>query len=102
MNSLPFLHERAEGLVLEVRVQPRASRNEWAGIHQGCLKVRLTAPPVEGAANKECIKFLAELLDVPKSDLEIVGGHKSRHKSILIRHLSLENIREVLHREGVV
>ena len=102
MNSLPFLHEKGEGVVLEVHVQPRASRNEWAGIHHGCLKVRLTAPPVEGAANRECIKFLAELLDIPKSDLEIVGGHKSRQKSILIRGLLLENIREVLHREGVV
>ena len=102
MNSLPFLHQKAEGVVLEIYVQPRAGRNEWVGIHRGFLKVRLTAPPVEGAANKECIKFLAELLDVPKSDLEIVGGHKSRQKSILIRRLSLENIQDVLHREGVV
>ncbi len=102
MNSLPFIHQKLDGTVLDIYVQPKAARNELVGMHQGSLKVRLTAPPVEGEANKECIKFLAKLLNVSKSDLEIIQGHKSRQKSILIRGISSEVLESILHEKGVV
>ncbi len=73
------------GIRFAVYVQPRASRNEVTGLHDGALRVRLKAPPVEGAANRMCLKFLAKLLDVPKSSLEITAGRASRRKRVLYR-----------------
>ncbi|MEW5911918.1 MAG: DUF167 domain-containing protein [Thermodesulfobacteriota bacterium] len=70
-----------------VRVSPRASRDQLAGEAQGCLKVRLTAPPVEGAANLALIKFLAKALGLPRSQLSLLAGHKSRQKRVLVRGL---------------
>ncbi len=74
-----------EGFVLGVRVQPRASQNAIRGIHGDALKITLTAPPVGGAANKACVAFLAKKLGLPKAALEILSGHTSRNKRLLIR-----------------
>lgn len=73
---------------LSVQVQPRASRNAIAGWIGEVLKIRLTAPPVEGAANTACLAFLADLLDLPQSQLEILRGDRSRHKIIRISGLT--------------
>lgn len=100
MSRMPCLRENEAGTLLEVHVQPKASRNEIAGLHQEALKIRLTAPPVEGEANKECIRFLARLLGIPKSDVEIVKGHKSRRKTLLIRGKDPSKIQELLWSEG--
>ena len=102
MNSLPFMRKAPEGTTLAVYVQPRASRNELVGIHEDTLKVRLKAPPVEGEANKECIKFLAKVFGVPKAHLEIVQGHKSRRKTILVRGVVPEFLENVLDQAGIV
>ncbi|MCE5241722.1 MAG: DUF167 domain-containing protein [Syntrophobacteraceae bacterium] len=96
MDLETFLRKGPEGTLMEIVVQPRASRNELAGMHQGSLKIRLTSPPVEGEANKECIRFLAKLLGTARSNLEIVQGHKSRHKTILVRDASPEAVEEAL------
>jgi len=101
MKSGSFLRAGKGGTLLDVYLQPRASKNEWAGIHQGCLKIRLTAPPVEGEANKECVKFLAGAFGVSRSDVEIIRGHKSRRKTILIRNSTPETLRAVLLETGV-
>jgi uncharacterized protein (TIGR00251 family) len=55
------------------------------GVHEGAVKIKLTAPPVDNAANRMCLKFLAKSLGVSKSSLEIKAGHSSRHKQILLR-----------------
>ena len=74
--------ERREGsLRLYVRVQPRASRDELAGIAGDRLKIRLSAPPVEGAANAACRDFLAALLGVSRSAVRLVAGDKAREKT---------------------
>jgi uncharacterized protein len=78
------LKPHPHGLLLKVRVQPRASCNRIAGLHVDALKVSLTAPPVDGAANQACLKFLAKSLQLPRSSLEILSGHTSRTKRILI------------------
>ena len=80
-----FIQLHPEGLVLKIFVLPRSSKNMLAGRHGGALKLKLTAPPVEGAANKMCITFLARHLGLPKSSLEIVSGHTGRTKLILVR-----------------
>ena len=79
------IQKKSQGIVFKVLVQPRSSKNMLAGLHNDALKVRLTAPPVNNAANRMSIKFLAKALGVPKSSLEIVSGHTSRNKQVLLR-----------------
>lgn len=98
MNLPSFLHSAEEGTHLDIYVQPRASRNEISGVHGKSLKVRLTAPPVGGEANKACIRLLAKLLGVSRSDVEIVHGHASRQKRLLIKGLRPRDV-EMLLRE---
>jgi uncharacterized protein len=83
MDELIKRHKN--GFLISVYVQPRAAKNAIAGIHGQALKIRLTAPPVDGAANKMCLQFLAKQLNVPKSALQIESGHSSRSKTILCR-----------------
>ncbi len=95
-STFAAVREAEQGSIVEIYVQPRASRNEIAGMHEGRLKVRLTAPPVEGEANKECIRFLAKMLDIPRSSVSILQGLKSRSKTLLIRGLSPEDVLQKL------
>ena len=73
------------GVTIGVVVQPRASKAEIVGGYQKGLKIRLTAPPVDNAANKQCIALLAKALGRPKSTIEIIGGQTSRQKQVRIR-----------------
>jgi len=79
------LNEHPEGIVFKIFVQPRSSKNTITGIHGDALKIKLTAPPVDNAANKMCVQFLAKCLGVSKSSLEIMSGHAGRNKQILLR-----------------
>lgn len=90
------LKSAEEGALLDIWVQPRASRDEIAGLQGEELKVRLTSPPVEGAANKRCREFFAKLLKMPKGDVVLVAGDKSRHKRLLFRGLSVEALERTL------
>ena len=72
------------GITLNLHIQPRASKNQLCGVQDNALKIRLTSPPVDGAANKLCREFLADLLDVPKTAVEIISGETSRHKRVRI------------------
>jgi uncharacterized protein (TIGR00251 family) len=77
-----------DGTRLALRVQPRASRNEVAGPHGDALKVRLAAPPVDGAANEALVRFLAEALELPRASVTLVGGLSSRSKAVLVAGLA--------------
>lgn len=83
-SELPFLTASENDLILSVYVQPRASKNQVCGIQGEELKVRLTSPPVDGAANKLCREFFADLFEVAKSSVEIISGETSRHKRLRI------------------
>jgi uncharacterized protein (TIGR00251 family) len=72
-------------LMLQLRVQPRASRDEFAGIIGACLKVRLTAPPLEGRANDHLIAFLAKAFGVPQRQVQLEQGAAGRHKRLRIQ-----------------
>jgi uncharacterized protein (TIGR00251 family) len=74
--------EEGGALVFKVRVVPRASKTAIVGEHDGALKVRVAAPPVEGAANAELTRFLSKHLGVPVRAVEIVGGHTSKTKVV--------------------
>ena len=85
------------GTALAVRVIPRANRNELVEIlPDGTLKIRLTAPPVEGRANQELIEFLAKALDIPRSMIEIVAGQKGRNKLVAILGLDTSTVEKRL------
>lgn len=79
-------HYRWQGqnLVLYCHIQPRASRDEFSGLHGERLKVRLKAPPVDGKANAQLLKFLAAAFGVPRSQLSLLQGDTSRSKTVLI------------------
>jgi hypothetical protein len=88
--------EQEGSVTFRVRVQPRASRTELAGEHDGAIKLRLAAPPVDGKANEECRRFLAKLVRVPLSSVQILAGESSRDKVIRVYGVSAERVREAL------
>ena len=95
MNAWKIV-ESDGGVVFDVRVIPRARRNALAGIHAQALKVRLTAPPVDGAANAALIAFLADKLGVRKSALSIRSGEKSRNKRLRVEGVTRAQVEEAL------
>ena len=86
------IHERDGALVVAVRVQPRASRDEVVGETDGALKVRLQAPAVENRANDALCEYLAALLKTPKSAVRILSGERSRTKRVEIRGVTQQQI----------
>jgi len=92
------IDEDRTGLKFTVYVQPRSSRNQVVGLHGDALKVKIKAPPVEGAANKMCIAVLAKVLNVPKSAIEIVSGQTSRTKYVQVRSNKDGDFREEAER----
>ena len=82
--------------ILRVRVQPRSSRNAIIGWKDGVLGVRLTAPPIDGAANKACGEFLAEYLGVKRYQVTLAAGEKSREKTFIIEGLEQTEVEERL------
>lgn len=75
---------------------PRASKNQIAGVEGDAVKIRLNAPPVEGKANDALIEFLADMLDLSRSQIEIMTGHTSRHKVVRVRGATGKLIEERL------
>lgn len=82
----------ADSISFRVRVQPRASRDAIEGDHAGALKVRLTAPPLEGRANESLRRLLAERLNVPLSAVRIISGENSRNKRIAVAGVTRERV----------
>lgn len=96
MTSRDFhLHDGKKGAALAIRVTTRARRNEIVGVlSDGTVRIRLTAPPVEGKANQALVDFLAEILEVPKSRLEIVAGETGRDKLVSVLDLDAETVHD--------
>ncbi len=78
------IEQAPEGVRLAVRVQPRAARSEIAGLHGDRIRIRLAAPPVDGAANEALVRVLAEALGVPRRAVEITAGHAGRSKTVVV------------------
>ena len=87
-------------VLLQVRVQPRASKDEIAGVMGGALKVRLQAPAVEDRANEALCEYLARLLKTPKSAVRILSGSRSRVKRVEIRGVTGQEVRGLLTQEA--
>jgi len=86
--TAPFLREHPDGVTLAVKVQPRAARNRIGQLQEAELKISVTAPPVEDAANEALLRFLAETLDCPRGRVQLLRGRASRHKTIFVQGLS--------------
>ncbi len=89
-----FLRAQSDGVLLSVKLQPRASANEIIP-HGGVgdeLRIRVTAPPVDAAANEALVRLLAERLDCARSSIELVRGHKSRHKVVKLHGFTPEEV----------
>lgn len=91
-----YLHEQPDGVALNVRVSPRASKSCVQGVLGGEVKVALQSPPVDGKANQELIKLLSKLLKIPKSNIEIIRGETSRNKTVLLRGLNAAQCKAAL------
>lgn len=91
-----MIRKTARGCKLTLFIQPKASKNEIIGPHNGALKIKITAPPVDGKANAALIEFLSDVLDVPKRNIEILKGETGRNKSVEILEISEEDLRRKL------
>jgi uncharacterized protein (TIGR00251 family) len=89
---------KPEGLLLPVRVQPRARRNEVVGWQGPALRVRVTAPPTDGRANQAVVDLLAEALGLPRASIGLVSGAASRDKLVRVGRHSLDELRARLGR----
>jgi uncharacterized protein (TIGR00251 family) len=92
----PFLKESPGGVYIAIKLQPRASRQQISGLHGAELKVSVTAPPVDAAANRALVEYFTEILDVSRTQVELVRGHTSRHKTLHVTGTSAVRIREKL------
>jgi uncharacterized protein len=94
------LTESPDGVTIPVRAVPRAGRDAIDGVAEGALRVRLAAPPVEGAANRALVATLAGALGVPKRDVAIVAGAGGRQKRVRVRGLTASEVRRRLARRA--
>lgn len=87
---------RPDGVWLAIKLQPRASKNEIGEPLGDELKIKVTAPPVDAAANQALIELLAEILGCSRGRVELIRGQTSRHKTVMLHGFSLEGVREKL------
>ena len=92
MSNVGPIRQQHDGVLLAVKLQPRASRNEIGEVADNELKIKVTAPPVDSAANQALIKLLSSELNHPKNSIQLTRGQTSRHKTILIQGLTRSEI----------
>ena len=89
-SGSPCIRETPSGIILKVRIQPRASSDEIVGLHGDTLKIRIAAPPVDSAANESLVKKL----DIPKSQIQLIKGQTARNKNLLLSGLKISELPE--------
>ena len=96
---MPTFKDGKSGTAIQIKVIPRAKKNEVAGLMEdGSVRIRLTAPPVEGAANQALVEFLAQLLGIGKNQIEIVAGLTSERKLVSLVGITPQAVDKILHR----
>jgi uncharacterized protein len=96
-----FLTEKANGVILNVHVIPGSARSEIVGLHEDALRIKIAAPPVEGRANAECIRFLSDTLGIRKNQITITHGRTSRKKTISLDGISAREVLSVFKDYGI-
>jgi uncharacterized protein (TIGR00251 family) len=92
MRAPTYIRETAEGVTVAIKVQPRASANEILDVAGNELRIKVTAPPVDAAANEALIKFLAEKVGCTRNKVELMRGHTSRHKVVRLHGLTAASV----------
>ena len=96
---MPTFRDARSGTAIQVKVIPRAKKNEVAGLmDDGSVRIRITAPPVEGAANQALVEFLAQLLSIHKNQIEIVAGLSSERKLVSLVGIAPQSVEDILRR----
>ena len=90
------ISQRGDAVRISIYVQPRASRTEVVGLHGDAIKLRVAAPPVEGEANEEVVRFIAKELGVNASHVTIVAGAAGRRKTVEVRDVELAHVKRML------
>ena len=90
------IKETEDGVILQVHVVPRSAKSEIAGVQGDALKLRITAPPVGGQANAECVRFLSDILGIKKKQVRILSGHKSKKKTVAIEGIRMKDIEALI------
>jgi hypothetical protein len=90
------IRETEHGVIFHIHVVPRSAKCEVAGVQGDALKLKITAPPVEGQANTECIRFLSDILGVRKKQVTILSGHKSKKKTVAIEGIGRKDIEALI------
>jgi uncharacterized protein (TIGR00251 family) len=96
VSTVQFFKPESDGVCLSLKVQPRASKNEIGEVANGELIIKVTAPPVDAAANEAVLRLLAECLDCPRGAVQLLRGQTSRHKQVFIRGMSVEAVLDKL------
>ena len=96
---MPWLTDTPNGAVLNLRIIPRAHKNAIQGEHGDALKIRLCAPPVDGAANASLVEFLSDTLSLPRARIQLLSGATSRSKRVLLAGCSSALVRSHLNPE---
>jgi uncharacterized protein (TIGR00251 family) len=95
-NPLPQISQRGDAVRINIYVQPRASRTEVVGEHGDAIKLRVAAPPVEGEANEEVVRFIAKRLGVSNSAVSLVSGETGRRKIVEVQGITLADAERLL------
>lgn len=96
MTKLTFVREHKSGVLLEISVVPKASRNQIVGVHDGRLKLQVTAPPSDGAANRAVCQLIAKVAGIPKSRVTVIAGESNRRKTVLLVGVEIDTVYHVL------
>ena len=92
-----FIRQSKDGCTISLKVVPRSSKNQIVGVENGALKIKLTAPPVEGSANEAVVEFLADFLKKPKRFVTLISGQQSRNKVVLVSGVKVKEILDTLN-----
>ena len=93
-----LLQESRNRCTFDIQVTPKAAHSEIVGIQDRALKIKVTAPPVEGAANRACIELLAKKLGLKKSQMEIMAGNRFRKKTVMVKDICREELEEKINK----
>lgn len=93
---MAWIRSDRNGCIIEVHAQPQARKNEVVGLHNDRLKIKIKSPPVDGKANECLTEFIAELLNLNRSRVELIKGETSRQKQLLIHQMSPEQVENLL------
>lgn len=89
-KDTPFLHNTGDGLTITLRVQPRSAKSGFAGVFDNAIRLKIHAPPVDGAANEACRRFLADFFSINLKSVQLVSGATSRTKVFLLKGIGIE------------